>query len=236
MTTPIILAWRIPGTGEPGGLPSMGSHSVGHDWSDLAAAAEVLSRGDWDQSGLFSPFLKRKWEGARRSWSQRSNIPWGCALCELAALRFPRQQFRPARRGVPSCGDRRRARSVSAAFLLAQQSCPAAFDRALPPIRRHPARRAEPGKGTPAGVPASWRIGSRAKREGSGGRGWVRATDFWWDLEPVPCFWGLLSVKPGAGGKRYGQQQVPSANQADLGTAYPAFPPIAFHSAAVFYV
>ena len=34
-----VLAWRIPGTGEPDGLPSMGSHRVGHDWSDLAAAA-----------------------------------------------------------------------------------------------------------------------------------------------------------------------------------------------------
>ena len=34
-----ILAWRIPGTGKPGGLPSTGSHRVGHDWSDLAAAA-----------------------------------------------------------------------------------------------------------------------------------------------------------------------------------------------------
>ena len=34
-----VLAWRIPGTGEPGGLPSMWSHRVGHDWSDLAAAA-----------------------------------------------------------------------------------------------------------------------------------------------------------------------------------------------------
>ena len=34
-----VLAWRIPGTGEPGGLPSMGSHRIGHDWSDLAAAA-----------------------------------------------------------------------------------------------------------------------------------------------------------------------------------------------------
>ena len=33
------LAWRIPGTEEPSGLPSMGSHRVGHDWSDLAAAA-----------------------------------------------------------------------------------------------------------------------------------------------------------------------------------------------------
>ena len=34
-----VLAWRIPGTGEPGGLPSMGLHRVGHDWSDLVAAA-----------------------------------------------------------------------------------------------------------------------------------------------------------------------------------------------------
>ena len=34
-----VLAWRIPGTEEPGGLPSMGLHRVGHDGSDLAAAA-----------------------------------------------------------------------------------------------------------------------------------------------------------------------------------------------------
>ena len=34
-----VLAWRIPGTGEPGGLPSMGLSRVGHEWSDLAAAA-----------------------------------------------------------------------------------------------------------------------------------------------------------------------------------------------------
>ena len=34
-----VLAWRIPGMGEPGGPPSMGLHRVGHDWSDLAAAA-----------------------------------------------------------------------------------------------------------------------------------------------------------------------------------------------------
>ena len=34
-----VLAWRIPETGEPGGLPSMGSHRVGHDWSNLVAAA-----------------------------------------------------------------------------------------------------------------------------------------------------------------------------------------------------
>ena len=38
-----ILAWRIPGTEEPGGLPSMGSHRVGHNWSDVAAAALLLN-------------------------------------------------------------------------------------------------------------------------------------------------------------------------------------------------
>ena len=40
------LAWRLPGTEEPVGLPSMGSHRVGHDWHDLAAAAET-----WVPSG-----------------------------------------------------------------------------------------------------------------------------------------------------------------------------------------
>ena len=38
-----VLAWRILGMAEPGGLPSMGSHRVGHDWSDLAAAAAAAS-------------------------------------------------------------------------------------------------------------------------------------------------------------------------------------------------
>ena len=37
-----VLAWRIPGTGEPGGLPSMGSYRVGHDWNDLA-----ISDNEW---------------------------------------------------------------------------------------------------------------------------------------------------------------------------------------------
>ena len=39
-----VLAWRIPGTGEPGGLPSMGSHRIGHDWSDLAAAVAAAEQ------------------------------------------------------------------------------------------------------------------------------------------------------------------------------------------------
>ena len=38
-----VLAWRIPGMGEPGGLPSMGSHRVRYDWSNLAAAAAAAA-------------------------------------------------------------------------------------------------------------------------------------------------------------------------------------------------
>ena len=40
-----VLAWRIPGTGEPGGLPSMGSHRVRHDWSNFAVAAAAAAVG-----------------------------------------------------------------------------------------------------------------------------------------------------------------------------------------------
>ena len=38
-----VLAWRIPRMGEPGGLPTMGSHRVGHDPRDLAAAAKDIN-------------------------------------------------------------------------------------------------------------------------------------------------------------------------------------------------
>ena len=38
-----VLAWRIPGTGKPEGLPSLGLHRVGHNWSDLAVAAAVAA-------------------------------------------------------------------------------------------------------------------------------------------------------------------------------------------------
>ena len=40
------LAWRIPGTAEPGGLPSMGLHRVGHDWCDLAAVICLKQSSD----------------------------------------------------------------------------------------------------------------------------------------------------------------------------------------------
>ena len=46
------LAWRIPGTGKPGGLLSMGSHRVGHDCSDLLAAAAAAFWEKMNESNL----------------------------------------------------------------------------------------------------------------------------------------------------------------------------------------
>ena len=68
MATPSsVLAWRIPGMGEPGGLPSMALHRVGHDQSNLAEAAAVVKITyssfpfDWRPMytifALFPPFL-----------------------------------------------------------------------------------------------------------------------------------------------------------------------------------
>ena len=56
-----VLAWRIPGMGEPGGLPSMGSYWVGHNWSDLAAAAACLiwptdEETSWGQKAWYINF------------------------------------------------------------------------------------------------------------------------------------------------------------------------------------
>ena len=56
-----ILAWRIPGMGEPGGLPSMGSHRVGHDRNDLAVAVAAS-----EQHVLGSTSGPRRSEGRRQ--------------------------------------------------------------------------------------------------------------------------------------------------------------------------
>ena len=76
-----VLAWKIPGTEEPGGLPSMGSHRVGHDWSDLAAVATYYFLGcqTWSPNafneqtvGVFYllvwviPFIQSRWEHRER--------------------------------------------------------------------------------------------------------------------------------------------------------------------------
>ena len=61
-----VLAWRIPGMGEPGGLPSLGSHRVRHDWSDAAHIfilfKDFLENGNVSlaHTGLIAWQLKKK--------------------------------------------------------------------------------------------------------------------------------------------------------------------------------
>ena len=61
-----ILAWRVPGTEEPGGLPSVRSHRVGHGWSNLAAAGSKCLK--INQDILNSTWIKMK------SWWKVENI------------------------------------------------------------------------------------------------------------------------------------------------------------------
>ena len=71
-----ILARQIPGTGEPGGLPSMGTHRVGHDLSDLAAAAAATSisnLGNVTKISRILVFLEKSnnmEDGPRSTWQQ----------------------------------------------------------------------------------------------------------------------------------------------------------------------
>ena len=98
-----VLAWRIPGTGEPGGLPSMGSHRVRHDWSDLAAAAVIPhmlqcqnqdidnNTTNWFYSYFPSFTGRRRWHPTPvllpgKPHGQRSLVgcsPWGCKESDM---------------------------------------------------------------------------------------------------------------------------------------------------------
>ena len=68
-----ILAWKIPWTEEPGGLQSMGSHRVGHDWSDLAAATAAAEswRRQWQLTPVLLPAKSHGWR------SLAGSSPWG---------------------------------------------------------------------------------------------------------------------------------------------------------------
>ena len=62
-----VLAWRIPRTGEPGGLPSMGSYRVRHDWSNLATCMDST----WcEEPSHWKDLMLGKVEGKRRGWQR----------------------------------------------------------------------------------------------------------------------------------------------------------------------
>ena len=99
-----VLAWRIPGTGEPGGLPSMGLHRVGYDWSDLAAAASWCVYRSWNiilyawslhciqyyklcyLNNVYNYFLKRHRRGKHFNL-QQGVWEWDVCVCEKRILK-----------------------------------------------------------------------------------------------------------------------------------------------------
>ena len=86
-----VLAWRIPGMAEPGGLPSVGSYRVGHDWSDLAAAAWRPTRPFRTSTQKRCPFhyrgLECKNRKLRNTWDYRQNWPWNTEWSRAKANR-----------------------------------------------------------------------------------------------------------------------------------------------------
>ena len=80
-----VLAWRIPGTGEPGELPSMGSHRVGHDGSDLAAAAAAEM--------IRYPMMKMKVKVKSLSRVRLLATLWTVALQAPLSMGFSRQEY-----------------------------------------------------------------------------------------------------------------------------------------------
>ena len=81
-----VLAWRIPATEEPSGLPSMGSHRVRHDWSDLAVAAADLILTSWTHGIQFyclceSPSLSVLTSVSSLSWFQLTDYSTCYRLC-----------------------------------------------------------------------------------------------------------------------------------------------------------
>ena len=67
-----VLAWRIPGTEEPGGLPSVGLHRVGHNWSDLVAAAIYIKGFLFVHRSCLHALLAIQW-GNKSQWSSVSS-------------------------------------------------------------------------------------------------------------------------------------------------------------------
>ena len=75
-----ILAWRIPWTGEPGGLQSMGSQRVRHDWSDLARNHRALVGNrklvSWMEIDYYIESPGRLEESAENGWGQKKATQW----------------------------------------------------------------------------------------------------------------------------------------------------------------
>ena len=95
-----ILAWRIPETGKPGGLPSMGSHRVGHNWSDLAAAAAAATALHTFLYGVFCDIERRHLEIKGKQTFEQNPVTTNtkrrlCACLRMCPLRTNGWGFTP---------------------------------------------------------------------------------------------------------------------------------------------
>ena len=102
-----VLAWRIPGTGKPGWLPSMGSHRVGHDWSDLAAVAAAThyfaNKGPSNQGYGFSSGHLWMWElDCEEGWAPKNWCFWTVVLEKTLKSPLDGKEIQP----VHSKGDK----------------------------------------------------------------------------------------------------------------------------------
>ena len=90
-----ILAWRIPGTEEPGGLLSMGLHRIGYDWSNLAASAATLCFWKFcTTAALQDVFLKIDF---KQRLACRRGVLWGLQpLMEGKNTEFVKGRNQPA--------------------------------------------------------------------------------------------------------------------------------------------
>ena len=84
-----VLAWKITGTGEPGGLLSMGSHRVGHDWSDLAVAALLIGSTAFKSLQLFMTL-----------WDLMDYNPPGSSVHGILQARILEWVAMPSSRGI----------------------------------------------------------------------------------------------------------------------------------------
>ena len=83
-----VLAWRIPGTGHPGGLPSMGSHRVRHDWAtSLSLFTFMHWRRKWQPTPVFLP-------GESQGWGILVGCHlWGCAESDMTEVTQQQQLY-----------------------------------------------------------------------------------------------------------------------------------------------
>ena len=94
-----VLAWRIPGMGEPGELPSMGLHRFAHDWSDLGAAVteeDLETSSGWVSESPFS--TQDNWTSTNKGTpsDQEDTHPVVPLISSLHSTHLPWILFKPA--------------------------------------------------------------------------------------------------------------------------------------------